>query len=110
MAESYLLRRTPLMKDGIIQAASVIANDDLGDFVTAIIKHKAAIENALEIEVRADLHEKPMMPLNRVLDRIGLKIRLVAQTKSKGEPVRRYQLDPNTLRWHGKVGRRPCRQ
>ena len=97
MAVCYLLRRTPLMKDGIIQEAAIITTDDLGEFATAITKHKAAVENALEIEVRSDVHKKPIMLLNRVLDRIGLKIRLAAQTKSKGEPVRRYQLDPAAL-------------
>ena len=68
----YLLHKTPLMKDGVIQPIT-LTMDDLADFADAMLKDKPIIENVLDLEVRADLHTKPMRQLNEVLKLIGLR-------------------------------------
>jgi hypothetical protein len=71
------------MKDGTIQEDTVVTKDDLGEFAHALSTNKALIENALEIEVRGDLEEKPIRQLNDVLTVVGLKISSVTKKRSK---------------------------
>ena len=91
----YLLHKTPLMKDGVIQPAT-LTMDELGEFSDTMLKDKPIIENVLDMEIRVDLHTKPMRQLNEVLKLIGLRCQLLTKKKTKPRMIYVYQLDPDS--------------
>jgi hypothetical protein len=89
IAVAFLLTRTPLIKDGKWQETATITKHDLMDFSAAVNKHKAVIENTLEICIRED---NEMQQLSQVLQRVGMRLELIDRNK-----LRRYQIDQSQL-------------
>jgi hypothetical protein len=89
VAVAFLLTRTPLIKDGQWQVMATVTKADLKDFTAAVTKHKAVIENTLEIGIRED---NETQQLSQVLQRVGMRLELIDRNKA-----RRYRIDKNQL-------------
>jgi Origin of replication binding protein len=89
----YLLHRTPLMAKGALRTGVMLTKDDLGEFVDALLANRAIVENALDLDVRADVREKPMTSLNAILRMIGLRMKLTRRRRVNGRIVCEYQFD-----------------
>lgn len=88
----YLLHRTPLMRDGVL-TRTTLTMADLGEFAGAMLAYKPIIENVLDLEVRADVHVKPMTQLNAILKLVGLSCKPLQKKKAKGRIIYPYRLD-----------------
>jgi hypothetical protein len=64
-----------------------------GEFVDALLANSAIVENALDLDVRADVREKPMTSLNAILRMIGLRMKLTRRRRVNGRIVCEYQFD-----------------
>jgi hypothetical protein len=106
-AVSHLLGLTPLLKDGKPCAETIIDQSDLGKLVEKMVSAKASVENILGIEVRSDIHIKPVQQLGAILGLVGLKLERVQTQKDQGRKIYRYRLEPDSLgRMKGIVERR----
>jgi hypothetical protein len=75
--------------------------------VEKVVSAKASVENVLGIEVRSDVHRKPVQQLGALLGLIGLKLERVNAQKDQGRKIYRYHIEPVSLgRMEGIVERR----
>jgi hypothetical protein len=72
---------------------TAMTKDDLADFATALLMNRKVIENALGVDVRADVREKPVTSLNAILRMIGLRVRNTRRRRVNGRIVREYAFD-----------------
>ena len=106
-AVSHLLGLTPLLKDGKFCPETIIDQSDLGKLVDTMVSAKASVENVLGIEVRSDIHIKPVQQLGAILGLVGLKLERVQTQKDQGRKIYRYRLEPEfSKRMEGIVERR----
>jgi hypothetical protein len=106
-AVSHLLGLTPLLKDGKLCADTIIDQSDLGKLVEKMVSAKASVENVLGVEVRSDIHNKPVQQLGAVLGLVGLKLERVQAQKEQERKIYRYRIEPESLgRMQGIVERR----
>ena len=94
----HLLGLTPLLKEGKLSPGTVIDQFDLGKLVDKMVSEKATVENVLGIEVRSDIHLKPVQELGMILGLIGLKPERVKAQKDKGRKIYRYRIEPESLK------------
>jgi hypothetical protein len=88
-----MLHHTPLMSDGALVPDVTLTKDNLAEFVDALLRERAIVENVLRLDVRADVCEKPITSLNAVLRVIGLRVRNTRRRRVNGQIVREYGLD-----------------
>jgi Origin of replication binding protein len=106
-AVSHLIGLTPLLKDGRFCPETIIDQSDLGKLVETMVSAKTSVENVLGIEVRSDVHMKPVQQLGALLGLVGLKLERVQTQKDQGRKIYRYRLEPDSLgRMKGIVERR----
>ena len=106
-AVSHLIGLTPLLKDGKFCPETIIDQSDLGKLVETMVSAKASVENVLGIEVRSDIHIKPVQQLGALLGMVGLKLERVQTQKDQGRKIYRYRIEPEFLeRMKGIVERR----
>jgi hypothetical protein len=106
-AVSHLLGLTPLLKDGRFCPETIIDQSDLKQLVETMVPGRASVENVLGIEVRSDIHTKPVQQLGALLGLVGLKLERVQTQKDQGRKIYRYRLEPDSLgRMKGIVERR----
>jgi hypothetical protein len=89
----YLLHRTPLMAKGALRTDAMLTKDDLREFVDALLANRKIVENALGLDVRADVREKPVTSLNAILRMIGLRVKLTRRRRMNGRIVCEYAFD-----------------
>src|SRR6185312_11311093 len=87
-----LLAKTPLLCDGEF-VFTPFTTADLTQFAHEAKKNKPVIENALDVEVRADILSKPMSQLNAFLKLAGMSCKLVKKRKLAGKMIYPYALD-----------------
>ena len=92
-----VLGQTPLMRQGQFDLAMAISMHDLKPFVQFVRERKAAVENLLGTEVRADLAKKPTQQLGAVLKLIGLKLVDAGTRSNGGDKTYLYRLDDQAL-------------
>jgi hypothetical protein len=97
----YFLGLPPILRDGQFDLEAMVTGDDLKAFSEEALRLKPTVENLLEIEVRRDVHTKPVAQLNAILKTMGLRCvnagKTRAQTVADGRTIRRYRLDRDTF-------------
>lgn len=91
-----LLSATGLFKagDGFIFEAKV-SKDSLAGFVTCVSESKGELSSLLELTVRGDLREKPVIQLREILHTIGMKLTRMERSQANGVATGFYRVDRN---------------
>jgi hypothetical protein len=86
-----------LLKDGKFRRETIIDQSDMKQLVEKMVSAKASVENVLGIEVRSDIHIKPVQQLGPLLGLVGLKLERVQTQKDQGRKIYRYRLEPDSF-------------
>lgn len=93
-----LVSTTPIFKDGKFDPNVVFVTDDLEKFVKASSKLKEFIQMQLEVNTQSDIEQKPVQHLGKILAKVGLGVKKVTQSTSKGKKSYSYSLDPDMFK------------
>ncbi len=93
-----LLAATPIFTNGKFDPHAVFITDDLKKFVKASIKLKAIVQAQLEINTQSDVEQKAVQHLGKILAKVGLGVKKVTQSTTKGKKTYFYALDPDIFK------------
>lgn len=80
---------------GNIDSEKGVQNDDLEDFVAVCLASKLKIEHVFQLELRSDIHNKPIAQLGAILRLMGLAWKKPVKTDVSGKRIVYYTVDKN---------------
>lgn len=92
-----LLSTTPIFKDGTFAPKVVFVTDDLKKFVKASVKVKEIVLAQLEVNTQSDVEQKAVQHLGKILTKVGMGVKKVTQSTTKGKKTYFYALDTDLL-------------
>jgi hypothetical protein len=92
-----LLSTTPVFNNGVFDSKAVFVVDDLKKFAKASIQLKEIALAQLEVNTQSDVEQKAVQHLGKILSKIGLGVKKVNQSTTKGKKTYSYSLDSDSV-------------
>jgi hypothetical protein len=92
-----LVSTTPFFKNGTFDPNVLFITNDLKKFVEASIKLKNIVQAQLEVNTQIDIEQKAVQHLGKILSKVGMGVKKVSESTTKGKKTYVYALDPDSF-------------